>query len=116
MGLPSVGRCVSCHKRSNETPVRPGAPSTKKAFESYSDMDHPWQSNARQRPIVYFSHKVAMTARFDDGRQKVQCSSCHGDKAGSETTEQILGALPMDRCVECHEALGISRKCMVCHQ
>lgn len=117
-GLPTVGECTACHDRqgpdrsddaANATPLK------KAIFASYKDTDRPWDSHAKQPDLVYFSHKVVMTAKYDDGRQKQRCGSCHGDKAKSTGTGRLKGKMLMGQCEDCHTALSISNKCAVCH-
>jgi hypothetical protein len=115
-GLPAVAECTSCHDRkgpekgdSNDTPLR------KAVFDKYKDTDRPWGSYAKQPDLVYFSHKVVMTAKFDDGRKKARCGSCHGDKAATTSMGMLKGKMLMSQCEDCHTALNISNKCAVCH-
>jgi hypothetical protein len=115
-GLPTVGECTTCHdpagpdKSAGETP-----PMRKPALKKYKDTDRPWGSYAKQPALVYFSHKVVMTAKFDDGRRKQRCGSCHGDKANSTNTTMLSGKMLMSQCEDCHSALHISNSCAVCH-
>ncbi len=102
-GIPSVGSCLECHD------------GTEPYLKGYKAEDRPWDSNAKQPDLVYFSHKVVMTAEFEDGRKKSRCSSCHGDKANSRTTAKIKGKMLMGKCMDCHTALKISNACAVCH-
>ena len=84
-------------------------------FDSYKDTDKPWTSWAKQPDRVYFSHKVVMTAKFEDGRMKARCVECHGDKAKTMDTAMLSGKMLMGQCEDCHTALHISNKCAVCH-
>ncbi len=115
-GLPAVAECTACHARDGETSsTDPLMPLRKPFFENYVDSDKPWESFAQQPDLVYFSHKVVMTAAYEDGRKKARCGSCHGDKEGSMTTAKIKGKMLMGQCEDCHTALHISNKCAVCH-
>ncbi len=115
-GLPSVAECTVCHDRQGlESSNDPTVPLKKVLFEKYKDTDRPWGSYAKQPGLVYFSHKVVMTAKFEDGRLKAQCSTCHGDKATTVNTAMLKGKMLMGQCEDCHEALNISNKCAVCH-
>lgn len=102
MTLPSVKNCTGCHSESD-------------IFSGYKDTDIPWESYAKQKKNVYFPHKVVITAQFPDGRKKVNCFSCHGNKEDSWNSSMITGRMSMKQCVNCHETLNLSRKCMVCH-
>ncbi|OHD64260.1 MAG: hypothetical protein A2176_01265 [Spirochaetes bacterium RBG_13_51_14] len=115
-GLPTVGDCTSCHDPNGPVTGAPASTPRRKPFLSgYKDTDKPWGSHARQPDLVYFSHKVVMTATFEDGRKKQRCSNCHGDKAGSTNTAMLKGKMLMGQCEDCHTALHISNKCAVCH-
>jgi len=115
-GLPTIAECTVCHDRKGpEKSDAVGTPLRKPVFDKYKDTDKPWGSHARQPDLVYFSHKVVMTAKFEDGRKKVRCGSCHGDKANSTDTLALKGKMLMGQCEDCHTALGISNKCAVCH-
>lgn len=112
LGTPSVGECTSCHVRDKaaNSQIRRIAD-----FDSYKDEDRPWGSFAKQPDLVYFSHSVVMTAKFEDGRLKARCGSCHGDKLHSTNTKMIKGKMLMGQCMDCHTALHISNQCAVCH-
>lgn len=115
-GIPTVKTCTGCHKRNGPLESQnPKVALQKPAINKFKDTDKPWESWAAQPDLVYFSHKVVMTARFDDGRKKVRCASCHGDKANSNDTKMIKGKMLMGQCMDCHTALHISNKCAVCH-
>ena len=115
-GLPSVAECTQCHARDGVlTASDHTTPRKKTMFDSWKDTDRPWTSWAKQPDLVYFSHKVVMTAQFEDGRLKARCAGCHGDKAGSANTEMVQGKMLMGKCMDCHTALNISNSCAVCH-
>lgn len=116
LGIPTIGECTACHARDAAlTSNDPLTPKKKSMFDSYKDTDKPWTSWAKQPDLVYFSHKVVMTAKFEDGRLKANCVTCHGDKSKSTDTSMIKGKILMGECERCHDALQISNKCAVCH-
>lgn len=101
-GMPTVADCKMCHD---------GNTAKEKAlFGPFKDTDKPWTSYARQPDLVYFSHIAHMK-----NTKQARCSSCHGNKAGSVTTEKINGRMPMGQCMDCHDALKVSNTCLVCH-
>lgn len=104
-GIPTVGECKQCHD---------GTTAAEKAmFRGFQDGDRPWGSYAQQADLVYFSH-IAVTKN----QKKALCASCHGDKVNAMTTARtasIKGRMPMGQCMDCHTALKISNKCLVCH-
>jgi len=114
-GMPTVAECTVCHDREGSYSGDKDTPKRKAFFDNYKDTDKPWTAFAKQPDLVYFSHKVVMTARYEDGRKKSRCGSCHGDKLNSMTTKRIKGTMLMGQCMDCHTALKISNKCMVCH-
>jgi len=115
-GIPTVGECTACHDRNAALTANDHMiPRKKSMFDSYKDTDKPWTSWAKQPDLVYFSHKVVMTAKFEDGRMKARCGSCHGDKAKTMDTAMLSGKMLMGQCEDCHTALHISNKCAVCH-
>jgi menaquinone reductase, multiheme cytochrome c subunit len=117
-GLPTVAECTGCHDRQGpekgkgdgSTPIKISE------FEKLKDTDKPWGSFAKQPGLVYFSHKVVMSAKTEDGKEKVSCVSCHGDKANSTNTKMLSGKMLMGECEKCHGAMNISNKCAVCHK
>ncbi len=116
-GIPSVGDCTACHARDGELTAKDHlTPRKKSMFDDYKDTDKPWGSWAQQPDLVYFSHKVVMTAKFEDGKMKAQCGQCHGDKAMTTDTGMLKGKMLMGQCMNCHTALQISNKCAVCHK
>jgi menaquinone reductase, multiheme cytochrome c subunit len=115
-GLPTVAECTSCHDpNAPDKSAGPNAARRKPMLQKFKDTDKPWGSFAKQPGLVYFSHKVVMTAKYEDGRLKARCGSCHGDKAESTSAAMITGKMLMGQCEDCHTALHISNKCAVCH-
>lgn len=115
-GIPTIGECTACHDRNGDlTSNDHSMPRKKTMFDSYKDTDKPWTSWAKQPDLVYFSHKAVMTAKYEDGKLKARCDSCHGDKANSTDTTMIKGKMLMGQCMDCHTALKISNKCAICH-
>ncbi len=118
-GLPAVAECTGCHDRQCPEKGKSSDPSTPvkiSEFDKYKDTDRPWGSFAKQPGLVYFTHKVVMSAKTEDGKEKVTCVSCHGDKANSKDTSMFKGKMLMSECKKCHAAMNISNKCGVCHK
>ena len=105
-GIPEVGACLTpeCHDRES-----------KPIFKKFKNEDKPWGAYVKQPDLVYFSHKVVMTAKFEDGRQKMTCSNCHGNMSKPAVAEKLQGKMLMSKCESCHSTLMISNKCAVCH-
>jgi len=104
-GTPAIATCKTCHN---------GTTAAEKAmFKGYRDTDRPWGSYAKQPDLVYFSHIAVMK-----NTKQARCTSCHGDKKNAMTTkktDRVMGKMPMGQCMDCHDALRISNKCLVCH-
>jgi cytochrome c553 len=117
LGIPTVKTCVECHDRKGNVKSNdPNEPLRKPMFDKYKNSDKPWGTFAKQTDLVYFSHKVVMTAVDHNGKKRARCGSCHGDKANnSVATTMIKGKMLMGQCEDCHTALRISNKCAVCH-
>ena len=115
LGLPTVAECTQCHDREGGYSNDPSTPDKKVFFKDFKDTYKPWGSHAKQPDLVYFSHKVVITAKNSDGTNRARCASCHGDKANSRNTKRIKGKMLMGQCMDCHTALKISNKCAVCH-
>ncbi len=101
-GIPTAGDCKMCHDGDTAEVLE--------QLAKFKDSDKPWEHFAKQPALVYFSHKVVMTSS-----KRTRCSSCHGDKANSTTTEKIKGKMLMGQCMNCHDARKVSNKCVVCH-
>jgi len=101
-GIPAADDCLKCHDEFASKDI-------------FSYPNKPWETYAKQKKNIYFSHKIVMNARFPDGRQKTDCLFCHGNKADSWDTSMIMEKLSMSQCLDCHKTLKLSIKCMVCH-
>ena len=117
IGIPTVGVCKSCHG-----PDKEGKSLAMRLpyLEMFKDNQKAWSSYATQAPLVYFSHKVVMGAKYQDGGSKMgkgalACGSCHGDIANATHGVTIRGRMPMGQCMDCHDAINVSNKCAVCH-
>ncbi|MBN1534594.1 MAG: cytochrome c3 family protein [Spirochaetes bacterium] len=112
IGIPTVGTCKNCHAPNSETKsVAMRLP----YLEMYKDNEKAWSSYATQPPLVYFSHKVVMGSKYQDGGNKIACGSCHGDMANNTDGARIKGRMGMGVCEDCHDAINVSNKCAVCH-
>jgi len=116
-GLPSIGECTVCHDRNGElTSDDHMKPRKKTMFDSYTDKDKPWDSRAKNQQLVYYSHKVALTTKLPDGKTKLRCEPCHGDKVSSTGTSRTEGEKLMKQCIECHTSFKLNDRCDVCHR
>ena len=102
-GIPSVQRCVGCHRV-----VLSEQPEILKVLEYWEDEEPiPWVRVHDLPDHVRFTHKAHV-------RAGVGCETCHGDVARMEAAVQVE-SLSMGWCVSCHEDRGATRDCLACH-
>lgn len=103
-GLPSVERCMGCHK----IVAAQGNPEVQKLHEY-------WQ---RRTPIPWIRiHKLAGFVFFDHRRHVevgLPCQTCHGPVERMQRVAQVA-PLTMGWCVECHARRAGPLDCVVCH-
>jgi hypothetical protein len=127
-GLPSVERCMGCHKI-----VAADKPEIKKLAEYYGKQEPiPWTRVFKVPEFTYFPHKPHVAA-------KVACQTCHGPVETMTTVAAATGPrlsndllhlagfkpaappLTMGWCVECHRQLNATQHtqapldCVTCH-
>ena len=121
-GLPSVTRCMGCHKI-----TAADTPEIKKLAEYLAKQEPiPWVRIYKVPEYVYFPHKPHV-------RAGVACQSCHGpvqtmDVVGAKTGQNLANdllnlvglawtstPLTMGWCVECHTARKATLECTTCH-
>lgn len=102
-GIPSVERCVGCHR--GIAAERPEIVKLLAYWEEETPI--PWVRIHDLPDYVRFSHKAHV-------RAGVGCAACHGDVAGMNAAVQVE-SLSMGWCVDCHTARDASRDCLVCH-
>lgn len=105
--LPKAEVCLTCHS----TPLSKNPEEAK--VRNYGDGkgEIPWRRLTRMPDHVYFSHQRHV--KFG----QVSCERCHGQMA--ERTRPPASApqtLSMDDCLECHQKLGASQDCVLCHR
>jgi len=117
-GLPTIGECTICHKRDGGlTSVDHKSPRKKSRFDTFTDKDRPWVSRAEKAELVYYSHKAAVTVPLADGKTRLRCEPCHGDKVSSTGTAKTKGEKLMKECNACHFAFKIDpERCDICHR
>lgn len=107
-GMPSVEKCMGCHKV-----INPTAPEVVKLAGFWDRQQTiPWVKNYRTPRFVYFSHEVHVTAG------QLPCDSCHGDVGHMREAKPVY-RINMGFCLNCHEKQPDSPKlkdCFVCHQ
>jgi hypothetical protein len=127
-GLPSVERCMGCHKI-----VAADKPDIKKLAEYAGKQEPiPWTRVFKVPEFTYFPHKAHV-------RASVACQTCHGPVETMTTVAATTGpslandmlnlvgfkpappALTMGWCVECHRRENATNKrqapldCVTCH-
>jgi hypothetical protein len=127
-GLPSVTRCMGCHKI-----VAADRPEIKKLADyAARQVPIPWNRVFKVPEFVYFPHKAHL-------RAEVRCQTCHGPvetmmtvgaTTGTNLTNDLLNlvglrpappALTMGWCIECHREQNQTAgthapmDCVTCH-
>jgi hypothetical protein len=127
-GLPSVSRCMGCHKI-----TAADRPEIKKLAEYASRGESiPWVRVYKMPEFTYFPHKAHL-------RAGVTCQTCHGPvetmtTVGAETGPRLANdllnlvglrpaapPLTMGWCIECHRQENATRNtrapldCVTCH-
>ena len=117
-GLPTVGECIACHKGDGKlySDDRKSNPRKKTMFDSYTAKDRLWESEVEDSKIYYYSHKIVMTSNIADGKTKVRCDLCHGDKASSSGKAKMKGEKLMEQCIYCHTSYKLNNDCTICHR
>ncbi len=106
-GMPSVEKCVGCHKV-----INPTNPEVQKIF-TYWDQKKPipWQRVNELPRFVYFSHQAHLS-------QGINCERCHGDVANMTVDRPVVN-MNMGWCLSCHEQQPNARQlidCVICHK
>ena len=102
-GIPSVERCVGCHRS-----ILSERPEITRVLDYWErEAPIPWIRVHDLPDYVRFSHKAHI-------RSGIDCAACHGDVARMDIAVQVE-SLSMGWCVDCHTARDASRDCLVCH-
>jgi mono/diheme cytochrome c family protein len=105
-GLPSVERCMGCHK----IVAAQGNPEIQKVHEHWNQKQSiPWVRIHKVPGYVYYPHKRHIAAGL-------ACQECHGPVERMQRVAQV-SPLSMGWCVECHvrRQPGAPLDCVVCH-
>jgi hypothetical protein len=103
-GVPSMARCVGCHKFVDKP--KPDVQAILKQYEDGQAIE--WTRVHRLPDHVYFTHERHVTAG-------VRCQECHGAVETMQVVRQVA-SLTMGWCVECHQQRGAPLDCLVCHK
>ncbi len=103
-GLPSVRKCMGCHKFVAKD--KPAIIALTKLFEKG---EAPVFRRIHDLPdYVYFSHRMHIAAQ-------VACSNCHGDVGQMKRVQQV-SPLTMGWCLDCHKQRKATLECVGCHK
>jgi mono/diheme cytochrome c family protein len=103
-GLPSVARCMGCHK----IVVAQGNPEVQKLHQYWErKAPIPWVRVHKLTGYVYFPHK-----RHVQGG--LPCQTCHGPVETMQRVAQVA-PLTMGWCVSCHAERRAPLDCVACH-
>ncbi len=107
-GMPSVAKCMGCHKT-----IAAQTPRIQQLAAYYARQEPiPWVRVNRLPRFVYFSHEVHVVAGARN------CEQCHGD-VGHMNVDVQVAPLNMGWCLSCHEQQPNGNQlqdCVVCHQ
>ena len=102
-GIPSVQRCVGCHRT-----ILSETAEVMKILDFWENENPiPWTRIHNLPDYVRFSHKAHV-------RGNVDCAECHGDVGQMNIAEQVE-SLSMGWCLNCHKERNVSRDCLLCH-
>ncbi len=102
-GIPSVQRCVGCHRV-----VLNEQPEILKLLEYWDNEEPiPWVRVHDLPDHVRFTHRPHI-------RAEVACADCHGLVEQMEAAVQVE-SLSMGWCVSCHRENNVTRDCLACH-
>jgi hypothetical protein len=117
-GIPSMARCLGCHKFVKEDPENPALDKELKALQALLREEKPieWVRVHRLPDHVFFTHARHV-------RAGVRCQECHGPVEQMEVVRQV-SPLTMGWCLECHHQkqrehpVGRARltDCVTCHK
>ena len=116
-GIPSMARCLGCHKFVKEDPANPALDKELKALGPLLRGGKPieWVRVHRLPDHVFFTHERHV-------RAGLRCQECHGPVEQMEVVRQVA-SLTMGWCLECHhrkqrEQAGRARltDCVTCHK
>jgi mono/diheme cytochrome c family protein len=103
-GLPSVERCMGCHK----IVAAQGNPQVGKVQAAWNDRRAiPWVRIHKLPGFVYFPHKRHVA-------KDVECQECHGPVERMQRVAQVA-PLTMGWCVACHAERKAPLDCVACH-
>jgi mono/diheme cytochrome c family protein len=103
-GLPSVERCMGCHK----IVAAQGNPQIQRLQEHWNTKQPiAWIRIHKVPGYVYFPHKRHIAA-------KLACQECHGPVERMQRVAQV-SPLSMGWCVECHARKQGPLDCVICH-
>ena len=103
-GLPSVARCMGCHK----IVAAQGNPEVQKLHQYWDrKAPIPWVRIHKLAGFVYFPHK-----RHVQGG--LPCQTCHGPVETMQRVAQVA-PLTMGWCVACHAERRAPLDCVACH-
>ncbi|MEE8345270.1 MAG: cytochrome c3 family protein [Woeseiaceae bacterium] len=107
-GVPSVSKCVGCHKSLPDVREQPEILKLNAYWEKREPI--PWIKVHDVPDFVHFTHKRHIKA-------DVECQECHGPV---ETMDRVtrVATLRMPWCVDCHTEKDVEhgRDCWTCHK
>lgn len=104
-GIPPMNTCMGCH-----TQVKTDSPHIQKLTELYKKNEPMKWVKVHDLPdYVRFSHQVHVNAKGPDGKNMLECQTCHGEVQKMEKVGQ-WAPLQMGWCIGCHTETKIPAK------
>jgi cytochrome c553 len=105
--IPNIEMCADCHAEAQSD-----SPEEARLVEYIqSESLVPWRKIYRVPEHVYFSH------RRHTSLGEVPCQACHGKMESRETpVKRAEVPVTMEFCMSCHDQVGASNDCLLCHR
>lgn len=108
-GLPSVEKCMGCHR--TIAVDRPAIVALSGYWEGEEPI--PWRPVTERSDLVYFSHQAHLL-------NAVTCEACHGPVGAMEQTRPVEN-MDMGFCLACHleqapDKIARLEDCLACHK
>jgi cytochrome c553 len=104
--IPNVETCAFCH----EEPVTESAEEARLVEYIQGGESIPWLKVYRLPDHVYFSH------RRHTAIAGIECNECHGAMEQQDLpVSRPAVRITMNGCMDCHDEMGASNDCLLCH-
>jgi hypothetical protein len=105
-GLPTRETCAFCH----DEPIGQSPKEQRLVEMLQSGAPLEWSRLFKQPRHVFYSHRRHVVVAG------LECETCHGDIAETESPPRSVRNLVMDDCLSCHEQEHAQTDCTTCHR